>query len=68
MAKNDYQYLMSGDNLELDTLLDEKSIDKKRIYDRVLDMCVPVRLTGISKRKGNADDKMKLLKELKNRD
>lgn len=55
-------------NLELDTLLDEKAIDKKRIYDRVLEMCVPVRLTGISKRKENADDKMKLLKELKNRD
>lgn len=54
-------------NLKLDTLLDEKTIDKKRIYDRILEMCVPVRLIGTSKRKENADDKMKLLKELSNR-
>lgn len=29
-------------NLHIDTLLKEKSIEKKRIYDRVLKMCVPV--------------------------
>lgn len=41
---------------------------EKRIYDRVFEMCVPVQMKGVSKRKMSADNKIKLLRELNNRE
>ena len=55
-------------NLHIDTMRNETSIDKKRIYDRVFEMCVPVQMKGTSKRKASADNKIKLLRELNNRE
>ena len=37
-------------NLELAELLEEESVSRKRIYDRILEMCVPVKVCGASKR------------------
>lgn len=55
-------------NLHIDTMRNETSIDKKRIYDRVFEMCAPVQMKGVSKRKLSADNKIKLLRELNNRE
>ena len=55
-------------NLHIDTMRNETSIDKKRIYDRVFEMCAPVQMKGVSKRKASADSKIKLLRELNNRE
>ena len=55
-------------NLHIDTMRNETSIDKKRIYDRVFAMCAPVQMKGVSKRKTSADNKIKLLRELNNRE
>lgn len=59
--------LIINTNLELDDLIDEKAINKRRIYDRIIEMCVLVRFIGVSKRKENSDSKIKLLKELNSR-
>ena len=55
-------------NLHIDTMRNETSIDKKRIYDKVFEMCAPVQMKGVSKRKTSADNKIKLLRELNNRE
>lgn len=55
-------------NLHTDNMMNETSIDKKRIYDRVFEMCAPVQMKGVSKRKMSADNKIKLLRELNNRE
>ena len=36
----------------------------QRIYDRVLAMCVPIKIDGESRRKGIAAEKMKAVKEI----
>ena len=37
---------------------------KRRIYDRVLDMCKPILVSGKSKREESGKQKMKQLKEI----
>ncbi len=39
-------------------------VDLRRIYDRVLEMCVPILFTGESKRKSKAIEKRNILKEI----
>lgn len=46
-------------NLTLDELCKPKNMDYQRIYDRVLEMCVPVVFRGESIRRGNANEKMR---------
>lgn len=46
-------------NLPLNILKSEQPIEKQRIYDRVLEMCVPIYVGGDSRRKRNADLKLK---------
>ena len=36
----------------------------RRIYDRVIDMCVPIRFVGESKRRINAESKLHTAKEI----
>ncbi len=38
--------------------------DLRRIYDRILEMCVPIRFEGESKRKGKAEEKLNKLREI----
>ena len=51
-------------NLSLNTLKNPPDTAHQRIYDRVLSMCVPVRFTGDSHRKGDAQRKLKSCREL----
>lgn len=51
-------------NLQLSMLYSEPSLDKKRIYDRILENCVPVCVSGSSKRTAAGKEKMIQVKEL----
>lgn len=52
-------------NLTLEELEHPTSMQYKRIYDRVLEMCpVPLRLTGDSRRRQNAESRKRLAKEI----
>lgn len=51
-------------NLELALLKQEEAVDRQRIYDRVLEMCVPIRVSGESKRSGVARDRMNIFTTL----
>lgn len=49
-------------NLPLGKLKGETDADKKRIYDRILGMCVPVKVDGTSRRAEIARDKVQEVK------
>lgn len=53
-------------NLTLDEVkeIQDDNMMKRRIYDRVLDMCKPILVYGKSKREESGKQKMKLLKEI----
>lgn len=51
-------------NLTLDELKNPHDIDRKRIYDRVLEMCVPLFFEGVSRRDVEAAEKLRVLREL----
>ena len=51
-------------NLRLDDLEHPKNMRFQRIYDRILEMCVPVYFGGKSRRKEKADDKMRFAREV----
>jgi len=51
-------------NLTLTQLRDPEDTAHKRIYDRVLEMCVPIRFDGESLRRRTAEEKMKSIREL----
>lgn len=53
-------------NLPLGKLKGETDVDKKRIYDRILGMCVPVKVEGTSRRAKIARDKVQEVKTLLN--
>lgn len=48
-------------NLELEALCKPKTVDQQRIYDRVLEMCVPVAFCGESLRRAAANEKKRSL-------
>lgn len=54
--------LIVTSNLDLAAIKNEQMLDKARIYDRVLEMCVPVCVKGVSKRRSIAEDKMEQMK------
>lgn len=51
-------------NLTLDELKNPTDVPHKRIYDRVLGMCVPVMFNGVNFRNQEAADKMEAAKKL----
>ena len=51
-------------NLTLEEVCKPKSMDYQRIYDRVLEMCVPVVFQGQSIRRQTANEKLKRAKEI----
>lgn len=56
--------LLITTNLKLEEIQREESLTKKRIYDRILGMCVPVHVEGNSKRKAVAGKKEAFLMQL----
>ncbi len=53
-------------NLPLKEIKNETMLDKKRIYDRILEMCTPMYVGGASKREAIASMKMEKAKTLLN--
>lgn len=51
-------------NLTLTQLENPSNVRYARIYDRVLEMCVPVHFDGPSRRKAKAQDKMRFAREV----
>ena len=51
-------------NLHISMLTNEQSLDKKRIYDRILELCIPICVNGASKRTATAKEKMKEMQEI----
>ena len=51
-------------NIPLEELRNPADIRYSRIYDRILESCVPIQLGGPSRRKGLAGNKMKIAREL----
>ena len=41
-----------------------KSECKKRIYDRILERCIPVKIDGVSRREAMANDNMQIMKNI----
>ena len=61
-----YQLLIITTNLPLKEIKSETMLDKRRIYDRILEMCTPVYVGGTSKREAIASMKMEKAKTLLN--
>lgn len=53
-------------NLPLLQLKQETKIEKKRIYDRILERCIPVKIDGISRREAMANNNMQTMKKILN--
>lgn len=51
-------------NLPLKAIKEDINPDKKRIYDRILDMCTPVYVGGESKRRLSTEKKMQYIKSV----
>lgn len=51
-------------NLPLAQLKRETKIEKKRIYDRNLERCIPVKIDGVSRRENMANDNMQTMKNI----
>ena len=51
-------------NLSLSELKNPSDIKYKRIYDRILEMCVPLKFEGESRRKEKSKEKFNVLKQL----
>jgi hypothetical protein len=51
-------------NLTLDEIRHPQDTAHVRIYDRLLEMCVPISCIGVSLRKENAQEKLERLKSL----
>lgn len=51
-------------NIPLVQLKQETKIEKKRIYDRILERCIPVKIDGVSRREAMANDNMQTMKNI----
>lgn len=51
-------------NLTLEELCKPKSMDYQRIYDRILELCIPVAFKGESIRRKTANEKMRRMREI----
>ena len=56
--------LITTTNLPLVQLKQETKIEKKRIYDRILERCIPVKIDGVSRREVMANDNMQTMKNI----
>lgn len=51
-------------NLKLQEMCQPENMKYQRIYDRILEMCVPLEFTSNNKRRDNANDKMRKARKL----
>lgn len=51
-------------NLSVQTLKNPESTDKRRIYDRLMEMCAPLRVTGVGRRQAIARGKQEKLQKI----
>lgn len=58
------QPLIITTNLSIDDLKNSADMRYKRIYDRILEMCMPMQMTGASRRQRERAEKMKRAAEL----
>ncbi len=58
------QPLIVTTNLSVEDLKNPKDIKYKRIYDRILEMTIPIKVDGLSRREQLHKDKLELAKEL----
>ncbi|MBE6070174.1 MAG: AAA family ATPase [Clostridium lundense] len=56
--------LIVTSNLTLEEMKTAKDIDRKRIYDRILGRCVPIKFAGTSKREADAAELRRAAREL----
>lgn len=56
--------LMVTTNLDPSDMAKEQNITAKRIYERVMEMCTPLKIEGGTRRRGNAARKMADLKDI----
>ena len=61
-----FRPLIITTNLPLKEIKNETMLDKRRIYDRILEMCTPMYVGGASKREVIASMKMEKAKTLLN--
>lgn len=60
----DRQPVIITTNLSLREIKEPKDLKYKRIYDRILEMCIPVRFSGESRRKEKHEEKKDLIRKL----
>ncbi|HIT08160.1 MAG TPA: DNA replication protein, partial [Candidatus Merdivicinus faecavium] len=53
-------------NIPLSVMRKATDLDERRIYDRVLEVCVPIRFNGESFRRGNAAENIRRAAEILN--
>ena len=53
-------------NIPLSVMKQAADLDDRRIYDRILEVCVPIRFDGENFRKGNASANIKKAAEMLN--
>jgi DNA replication protein DnaC len=53
-------------NLPLSKLKSETNVDKKRIYDRILERCVSLKIDGNSRREAIANTNVHAIKKILN--
>ena len=58
------QPLIVTTNLSIEELKNPKDMSYKRIYDRILEMTIPLKIDGVSRREKLHKDKLELAKEL----
>ena len=58
--------MITTTNIPIVTMQKAASLDDRRIYDRILEVCVPIRFDGENFRKGNASANIKKAAEMLN--
>lgn len=53
-------------NLPLSKIKTETDVEKRRIYDRILEMCIPLKVDGASRREAIANDNVHAMRKILN--
>lgn len=53
-------------NLPLSKIKAETDVEKRRIYDRILEMCIPLKVDGASRREAIANGNVQIMRKILN--